>query len=66
MNDQWRNLDADAHESKAEALDFASQTVEGVEPMLDAVEVPVIRNARAILERARNRHIDAAKLGRVA
>jgi hypothetical protein len=66
MNEQWKHSDADAHADKADALAVAIETVGGVLPMLDAIEQPTIRNAVALLERARDRHEQAAKLGRAA
>lgn len=66
MNEQWKQADADAHADKADALAVAIETVGGVLPMLDAIEQPTIRNAVALLERARDRHEQAAKLGRAA
>jgi hypothetical protein len=66
MNDHWKEIDADAHAAKAEALDFAAQTLAGVEAVLDAVEAPVIRNAVSLLTNAKERHEQAAVLGRAA
>lgn len=66
MNEQWRGVDAEAHEAKAEALSFAVGVLDGVLPILDAIEQPLVRNTRALLERAQKRHNDAAKLGRAA
>jgi hypothetical protein len=65
-NEAWRGPDADAHLAKAEALEHAAETLAGVEGILDVVEAPVIRNAVALLERARDRHEHDAKLGRAA
>jgi hypothetical protein len=66
VNEQWRTADAEAHEAKAEALSFACGVLEGVTPVLDSVEQPILRNAHDVLERARERHEQAAKLGAVA
>lgn len=66
MNEQWRRTDADAHEAKAEALKFAEETVDGVMEVLAPIEQPIIRNAVAVMQRARERHETAAKLGKVA
>lgn len=66
MNEAWRHSDADAHMAKAEALDVALETLKGVEAMLDAVEQPIIRNTVALLTNAKERHENAAALGRAA
>lgn len=62
MNEQWKTAAAEADMAKAEALEHAAHVVTGVEEILDAVEMPIVRNTVAVLERARERHEAAAKL----
>ena len=62
MNEAWESAYADAHQAKAEALEQAIGCLEGLDGALDNIESPVIRNAVALLERARERHERAGKL----
>lgn len=65
-NTQWRGAEADAHEAKADALRFAAETVEGIIDALEPLEQPSVRNAVAVMERARERHDAAGRLAAVA
>jgi hypothetical protein len=66
MNEAWRNFDADAHQAKAEALGIAIEALAGIKDALDSVEQRAITQTVALLDRARERHDDAAKLMVVA
>jgi hypothetical protein len=65
-NDSWRAVAAEASAAKAEAIDYAVNVLAGIDGALDPIETPQLRNAVAVLERARDRHAAAAKLGAVA
>ena len=66
MNESWKSADADAHLAKAEAIQNAVDSLQGLDGVLDAIETPTVRNVIALLERARDRHETAAKLQAVA
>jgi peptide deformylase len=65
LNEQWRNVDADAHDAKAEAIQHAIDALTGLEGALDTVEALQVAGAKHLLERAAARHAEAAKLTRV-
>ena len=66
MNEQWRTADAEASAAKAEAIQFALDTLRGIDGTLDTIETRLVRNTASVLERARDRHETAAKLKAVA
>lgn len=63
MNEAWRSADAEAHSAKAEAIQNAIDTLAGLNGALDSIEGSLVRNTVGVLDRARERHETAAKLG---
>jgi hypothetical protein len=64
----WLEADADAHETKAEALEHARDTLHGVLPIMDTIGGGLVSSAVAALEAERKRHEEKAAVirGRVA
>lgn len=66
MNQSWRTADADAHHAKAEAIETAIEALCGLHGALDNIEDVTVVATVNMLQRARVRHVEAAKLAAVA
>lgn len=64
MNETWKQLEADAHEAKGEALDLAHDTLAGVIDIVEKLNRPHIDAAMDALAVEAKRHHDAATLAR--
>jgi hypothetical protein len=62
VNEQWRDDEKAAHESKAEALTLACEHLEGVLPILRTPVDGLVEQAIRALRHERDRHWQAAKL----